>query len=76
MLVSQVIRALERKRLKELDFFHRAVVQKLWILVEPPLVFLHRVLRAQRKIAGNTVERFSEKVPEHHNQAFLFGAQI
>ena len=61
----EVVRALESQRLDELDFLHGAAVQEFRVLVEPPLVFLHAIVRAQREVARHPVQYFRQDISEH-----------
>ena len=54
----QVVRAFERERLDEVDLLDGPVMQEFRVLVEPALVFLHAVMRAQREVARHAVKCF------------------
>ena len=61
----KLVGAFERKRFDKLDAFGVAVVLEIWIMVEPPLVFFHGVMRTERQVARNSVHCFSQVVPKH-----------
>ena len=64
----KLVCAYERKRLDKLDAFCIAVVLKVRVVVEPPLVFFHGVVRTERQIARDPVHRFCQIVPEHEKK--------
>ena len=61
----KLVGAFERKRLDKLDAFGVTVVLEIRVMVEPPLVFFHGVVRTERQVARNSVHRFSQVVPKH-----------